>query len=112
MPSQDLMNIGGMQQTQQQNVLNDMYNRWQNEQLGPYGDLARYSNLLTGQAGNYGTQTSTQPYFGPSTGQNMMMGGLLGYGAASALGTNAAGAAIMNPWLGAALGAGALGLFG
>ena len=104
-PGETMMNLGAQQQAQQQAEMGDQYQRWQNDQLGPYGDLGRYMGLLTGQAAGYGTQTASQPYFSPSPIQNALTGGMLGYG----LGGMIPG---LNPWLGAGMGALGLGLFG
>jgi hypothetical protein len=110
-PGQAMMDVGGLRQTQEQAGMTDEFNRWMMEQQGPLQDLMAYGNMI---GGNYGGTTS-QPYYGPSTGQNMLMGGMMGGMMPGMFGTaGAAGAAPMLGGMGpmgwGLLGAGAMGL--
>ena len=83
----------------------DILNLGQQEYNYPLQQLGILQNALASATG--GSQSTTGPNPNQSNpAANAIAGGLLGYGGASALGAGAGGAAVMNPWLGAALGAG------
>ena len=73
-----LLNAGGVQDTYNQNRLNDQVNRFNQQQERPWDALGRYSQLVNGSYGS----TNTQPQYGSSLGTN------LGLGAASIGGLN------------------------
>lgn len=58
--SSQLLNAGGMQDTYNQNVLNDKVNRFNQNQERPWDALGRYNQMINGQYGG----TSTQPQYG------------------------------------------------
>lgn len=91
---QALMGVGDMRRNYAQSVLDQGQNLW-NYPMQQLGVLQGALGSATG-----GTQTMPNPNQS-SPAQNLIGGGMLGYGAASAMG-------MANPWLGAALGAGAM----
>jgi hypothetical protein len=83
----------------------DILNLGQQEYNYPREQLGILQSALGSATG--GSQATTGPNPNQSSpAASALAGGLLGYGGASALGSGATGAAVMNPWLGAALGAG------
>lgn len=105
--AQALTGVGDFRRGYAQDVLN----LGQQEYNFPQQQLGILQNALASATG--GSQSMTGPNPNQSNpAANAISGGLLGYLGAGALGNTAAGTAVMNPWLGAALGAGALGLFG
>lgn len=87
-----LFNAGAMQQSQSQNELSDIVNRYNLTQQRPYSNLSNYASTIYG-APSYPSQT--QPYY-----RNTAAGALGG-----ALGGGALGFQIGGPW-GGAIGAG------
>jgi hypothetical protein len=84
----------------------DILNLGKAEYNHPQQQLGILQNALASATGGTQTQTGDNPNQ-PNTAANAIAGGLLGYGAIS--GAGAAGMmGITNPWLGAALGAGAM----
>ena len=69
-----LLNAGGMQDTYNQNVLNDKVNRFNQQQNRPWDALGRYNQMING---TYGSM-NTQPVYQNNTAQN------LGFAAAGA----------------------------
>lgn len=65
-----LLNAGGMQDTYNQNVLNDKVNRFNQQQNRPWDALGRYNQMING---SYGSM-NTQPVYGNSTAQNLGLG--------------------------------------
>lgn len=86
-PANVYSGIGAQQQAMTQAQMDDQAARWEAEQLGPYGDLARYQSMVMGNIG-YGTQS--QPYYQPSSGQNMLGAGMAGLGTYGMLAMNPA----------------------
>ncbi len=70
--AQMVQDAGGQQQQQAQAQLNDLINRFNFQQQLPYNMLNTYSGLVNGNFG--GTNTTTQPYFGPTMGSQIMSG--------------------------------------
>lgn len=62
-----LMNAGGVQDTYNQNVLNDKVNQFNQQQNRPYDNLGRYNSYINGSYGS----TNTQPIYQNSTAQNL-----------------------------------------
>jgi hypothetical protein len=70
-----LLNAGGMQDTYNQNVINDKVNRFNQQQNRPWDALGRYNSMINGQYGG----VSTQPQYGGGFAQNLGIGlGALG----------------------------------
>jgi hypothetical protein len=65
-PGQELIQGGGIQQNQQQNLLNARYQNQQNQFNLPYQKLGQYGSGVASMAGLGGTQINTQPNFGQS----------------------------------------------
>ena len=65
-----LLNAGGMQDTYNQNVVNDKVNRFNQQQNRPWDALGRYNQMINGSYGG----TTTQPVYGNSLGQNLGLG--------------------------------------
>lgn len=79
---------GGAFQSQSQNELNDLVNRWNYEQNLPWNKLGNYSQMVQGNYG--GTTQTTQPMY-QNTGANILgtgagiLGGLSALGGSSGL---------------------------
>lgn len=99
LPGQMMQQVGGMQQGQRQNEINARMDQYNQNASRPYDNLARYMAISQGTAGLGGT--STQPYNGPSQGQQAIGGAMSGA---------ASGAMIGGPY--GALAGGGLGLLG
>lgn len=61
-----LLNAGGMQDTYNQNVLNDTVNRFNQQQNRPWDALGRYNQMINGSYGS----TNTQPVYQNNTARN------------------------------------------
>lgn len=70
-----VQNAGQQQQTQAQNQLSDLVNRFNFGQQLPYNKLNTYDSLINGTYG--GTTTTTQPYY-TNMGANALSGGIGG----------------------------------
>jgi hypothetical protein len=86
-----LAQVGQQRQSQAQALVNEDVNRYNYYANLPANKLNRYMNQIQGNYG--GTVTTTQPYQGPSIGQQIL-GGLFDLG----------GAAVGAPWFGRFLG--------
>lgn len=60
------LNAGGMRDVYNQNVLNDKYNRFNQQQNRPYDNLGRYQQYINGTYGS----TNTQPIYQNNTARN------------------------------------------
>ncbi|WP_354686690.1 hypothetical protein [Cupriavidus necator] len=101
---QAALNAGGMLQGDQQQQLNDAYNRWQNVVNAPYQQLDTLSSGITGATGKGISRTmiGNNPY-ASNTGAGILGGALTGAGLASSMGTSGYGTAA-GAGLGALLG--------
>lgn len=117
-PAQYLTAVGQDTQTQNQQLLNEKLQKYNDTSQAPWNGLDQYLSLVTGAGGNYGTSTGTAS--GGSTFGNVLSGALGGAGLAggigSLFGSGAAGIAGIagGPWtlgLGALAGGLAGGLF-
>lgn len=104
MPSQQLLNVGSIGQTQAQREIDANRARWEHGVYTPQRDLDQYIARITGVSPFTGqTQTQTSPLY-RNTGAGILGGGLAGLGIASQLGqmpffgASGAGAAFA-PWL-------------
>lgn len=72
-----LQQAGQSQDTQAQNLTNAGVNQWNFNQQLPANKLAQYMQLIQGNYGGTGTQTTTQPSGGLLGGLGGLLGGLL-----------------------------------
>lgn len=95
------LNAAGLNQQNQQNIINADVNRWNYYNNLPYQQLGNYANMIGGNYG--GTSTLSQPYY-ENQGANIMSGitGALGLGNA---GAQAAGFSGLFPMIGSIFGA-------
>ena len=100
---QGVLGAGDTRQAMAQRQMDLPAQAWQTAQQYPMYQQGLMSNAINATSG-YGTQTSPNPYQG-NTAANVLGMGTLGYMGANA-GMMGAGMAT-NPWLGAAIGAGA-----
>lgn len=97
---QNLLGVGDILRDQNQQVLNQNYENWQQAQNWPYQQLDVLANGIRTSMGGGGTTVSSAPNaYQSNRTAGMIGGGLAGYGLA-----NASGGAV-NPYLGAAGGA-------
>jgi hypothetical protein len=105
--AQNLIGAGDAYRTYNQDLLNQDYQNWYDQQNYPWSQNERFASLFPAYLGNQGTTSSRGP--NPAKGSalaGMVGGGLLGAGAYGALGSGAL--ALSNPWAAAAIGGGAL----
>lgn len=98
-----LSGVGGQQQGQSQNAINDAINRFNTNNAAPAQNIQNYVGLLNGAGGQYGasTGTNTQPYYQNNTASTLGLLGSLGGVGGGLSGLFGAGTAAATglPWL-------------
>ena len=90
-----LANAGAQVQGQSQANLSDLVNRFNFNQQQPSQNVANYVGLLNGAGGNYGSSTTSSPYYQNNTANALGMG-LGGLGALSSIGSLTSGSGLLS----------------